>query len=348
MIQKAGRQAAAVTHQLLAFSRKQVLQPRVIDLNALVCDFERILRRVIGEHIDLRTRADAPCGRVRADPNQIEQVILNLGVNARDAMPKGGRLSIRTDNVRFDDAAARRLAPDLAGGDYMLLEVTDTGCGMDDEVKSRIFEPFYTTKGPGKGTGLGLATVYGVVKQSGGTTLVESAPGEGTTFRIYLPIADGEVEEVRPKTVVPIQPPPRRTETVLIVEDEEIVRELVCQVLSEHGYDVLCAPNGAEAMQMSADHRGRIALLVTDVVMPQMGGLELSRRLTGLRPDLKVLYVSGYSEDDMNEQGVLSPEITKKVREILTGSPTLASAGVRVSGRDGHDGVSAGRGGRRG
>ena len=203
--------------------------------------------------------------------------------------------------------------------------------------------------------------MYGVVKQSGGTTLVESAPGEGTTFRIYLPIADGEVEEIRPKTVVPIQAPARRAaETVLIVEDEEIVRELVCQVLSEHGYDVLCAPNGAEAMQMSADHRGRIALLVTDVVMPQMGGLELSRRLTALRPDLKVLYVSGYSEDDMNEQGVLSPDveflekpftpqaITKKVREILTGSPTLASAGVRLAGPDGHDGVPAGRGGRRG
>ena len=350
MIQKAGRQAAAVTHQLLAFSRKQVLQPRVIDLNALVCDFERILRRVIGEHIELQTEANAPCGRVRADPNQVEQVILNLGVNARDAMPKGGRLSIRTDNVQFDDAAAKGLAPDLAGGVYVLLEVTDTGCGMNDEVKSRIFEPFYTTKGPGKGTGLGLATVYGVVKQSGGTTLVDSAPGEGTTFRIYLPMAEGEVDEVRPKTVVPIQPPQRRAETVLVVEDEEIVRELVCQVLTEHGYDVLCAPNGIEAMRMSAEHQGRISLLITDVVMPQMGGLELSRRLTALRTDLKVLYVSGYSEDDMNEQGVLSADmeflekpftpqaITAKVREILTGSRTLAGAGVRVTGLDGHDG----------
>ena len=347
-IQKAGRQAAAVTHQLLAFSRKQVLLPRVIDLNALVADFERILRRVIGEHIDLRTLPTAACGRVRADPNQLEQVILNLGVNARDAMPKGGQLTIRTDNVRFDDTAARGLAPDMAGGVFVLLEVTDTGCGMDDEVKSRIFEPFYTTKGPGKGTGLGLATVYGVVRQSGGTILVDSVPGAGTTFRIYLPMEAGEVEEARPKTVVPLQPPRRCAETVLVVEDEEIVRELVCQVLKEHGYDVLCAANGAEALQMSGEHRGRIALLITDVVMPQLGGLELSRRLTALRPDLKVLYVSGYSEDDMSEQGVLSPDveflekpftplaITQKVREILTGAPSLAAAGVGV-GLDGMD-----------
>ena len=353
-IQKAGRQAAAVTHQLLAFSRKQVLQPRVIDLNALVRDFERILRRVIGEHIDLRTEADAPCGRVRADPNQIEQVVLNLGVNARDAMPRGGRLLIRTDTVQFDDLAARQLAPDLRGGPYVLLEVTDNGCGMDEEVKSRIFEPFYTTKEQGKGTGLGLATVYGVVKQSGGTTTVESAPGEGTTFRVYLPMEDAEVEGMRPKTVVPLQPPSRRTETVLVVEDEEIVRELVCQVLSEHGYDVMCAGNGQEAMQMSAGHRGPVALLITDVVMPQMGGLELSRRLTALRPELKVLYVSGYSEDDMSEQGGISAEmeflekpftpqaITRKVREILAGVRPLVQAGLAVVekpvGADGHDG----------
>ena len=352
-IQKAGRQAAAVTHQLLAFSRKQVLQPRVIDLNALVSDFERILRRVIGEHIQLRTDPAAPCGRVRADPNQIEQVILNLGVNARDAMGRGGRLTIRTDNVRFDDAAARQLAPDLRGGTYVLLEVADTGCGMNEEVKSRIFEPFYTTKEQGKGTGLGLATVYGVVKQSGGTTTVESAPGAGTTFRVYLPMESAEVENSRPKTVVPLQPPPRRTETVLIVEDEEIVRELVCQVLSEHGYDVMCAGNGEEALQMSASHQGPVALLVTDVVMPHIGGVELSRRLLSLRPELKVLYVSGYSEDDMSEQGGISADmeflekpftpqaIVRKVREILAGSRPLVEAGVTVSkqpvGVDGRD-----------
>lgn len=329
-IQKAGRQAAAVTHQLLAFSRKQILQPRVIDLNALVADFEKILRRVIGEHIDLRTQANADRGRVRADPNQIEQVILNLGVNARDAMmPTGGRLTIRTANVQFDDVAARRTAPDLAPGPYVLLEVSDTGRGMDEEVKSRIFEPFFTTKGPGKGTGLGLATVYGVVKQSGGTILVESAPDAGCTFRIYLPHDQGELEDARPKTVAPIEMRTRRAETVLVVEDEEIVRELVCAVLKDGGYDVLCASNGMEALHMSEAHDGTIKLMITDVVMPQLGGLELARRLAVLRPATKVLYVSGYSENDMSEQGILSSELeflekpftpqalTRRVRELL-------------------------------
>ena len=296
MIQKAGRQAAAVTHQLLAFSRKQVLQPRVIDLNDLVADFEKILKRVIGEHIELDVQAYAEQGRVRADPNQIEQVILNLGVNARDAMmPKGGRLTIRTANLTLDAGAARRLSPEMAAGPYVLLEVSDTGMGMDEEVKSKIFEPFYTTKGPGKGTGLGLATVYGIVKQSGGSIVVDSAPGAGSTFRIYLPMELGEVEEIRPKTVAPLTKFSRKAETVLVVEDEEIVRLLVCQVLTDQGYDVMCAAHGGEAMRMSEEHPGRIALLVTDVVMPQMGGLELSRLLIAARPEMKVLYVSGYS-----------------------------------------------------
>ncbi len=335
-IQKAGRQAAAVTHQLLAFSRKQILQPRVIDLNALVADFEKILRRVIGEHIELRVLATADSGRVRADPNQIEQVILNLGVNARDAMmPAGGKLTIRTANVRFDEAAAARVAPDLAAGPSVLLEVSDTGYGMDDEVKSRIFEPFFTTKGPGKGTGLGLSTVYGVVKQSGGTIIVDSAPGAGCTFRVYLPQEDGELEDARPKTVVPIDVPARRAETVLVVEDEEIVRELVCTVLKDSGYDVICASNGIEALQMSEEHQGRIKLMITDVVMPQLGGLDLARRLAVLRPETRVLYVSGYSENDMSEQGILASDLeflekpftpqalTRKVREVLQSPGTV-------------------------
>ena len=330
MIQKAGRQAAAVTHQLLAFSRKQILQPRVIDLNALVTDFEKILRRVIGEHIDLSTRATAENGRVRADPNQLEQVILNLGVNSRDAMmPGGGQLIIRTANVTLDADAARRIAADLSAGPYVLLEVADTGHGMDEEIKSRIFEPFFTTKGPGKGTGLGLSTVYGVVKQSGGGLMVESAPGAGCTFRVYLPQEAGELEEARPKTVAPMQAPARRAETVLVVEDEEIVRELVCAVLKDSGYDVLCANNGIEALQLSEEHAGEIKLMITDVVMPQLGGLELARRLMLLRPHTKVLYVSGYSEDDMSEQGIVASELeflekpftplalTRKVREML-------------------------------
>ena len=345
MIQKAGRQAAAVTHQLLAFSRKQVLQPRVIDLNALVADFEKILKRVIGEHIELDVQARADCGRVRADPNQIEQVILNLGVNARDAMmPRGGRLTIRTTNLTLDGGAARRLSPEMSGGPYVLMEVGDTGSGMDEEVKSKIFEPFFTTKGPGKGTGLGLATVYGIVKQSGGTVAVDSVPEEGSTFRIYLPMADGEVEEARPKTVAPMHRSTRKAETLLIVEDEEIVRMLVCQVLSDQGYDVLCAAHGGEALRLSAEHPGKIALLVTDVVMPQMGGLELARRLLAERSEMKVLYVSGYSESDMSEQGILAADleflekpftpqaISRKVKELLNPAQAARDA-LRTDGQ---------------
>jgi signal transduction histidine kinase/ActR/RegA family two-component response regulator len=339
MIQKAGRQAAAVTHQLLAFSRKQMLQPRVIDLNSLVNDFEKILRRVIGEHIELTTRPEAACARVKADPNQIEQVILNLGVNARDAMPKGGRLLIRTGNVELDAVAARAQAADLEPGSYVLLEVSDTGNGMTDEVKSRIFEPFFTTKEPGKGTGLGLATVYGVVKQSGGSLAVESRAGAGSTFRIYLPLEAGELDEARPKTVAPLEMTRKAAETVLLVEDEEIVRELVCQVLSDQGYDVLCAANGSQALSMSERHAGQIKLLITDVVMPEIGGLELARKLNAARPDIKVLYVSGYSESDISEQGILESELEflekpftpqvliRKVREVLNPSTVPVVAG---------------------
>ena len=336
-IQKAGRQAAAVTHQLLAFSRKQILQPRVIDLNALILDFEKILRRVIGEHIELRFGPQAANTRVRADPNQIEQVILNLGVNARDAMPKGGRLTIRTANVEFTLAEARQQAPDMEAGPYVLLEVGDTGHGMDEETKTRIFEPFFTTKGPGKGTGLGLSTVYGVVKQSGGTVCVDSAPGAGCTFRIYLPLEAGELDETRPKTVAPTSRPSRQAQTVLVVEDEEIVRELVCAVLSDEGYDVLCAPNGAEGLRMSDTHPGKIALMITDVVMPQMGGLELAREVSARRPETRVLYVSGYSEDDISEQGIMAADLefldkpftpqalVRKVRAVL--NPSVVPVG---------------------
>ncbi len=343
MIQKAGRQAAAVTHQLLAFSRKQMLQPRVIDLNTLVTDFEKILHRVIGEHIELKTRLDAISSRVKADPNQIEQVILNLGVNARDAMPKGGRLIIRTGNVELDAAAARAQAADLAAGQYVLLEVSDTGYGMTDDVKSRIFEPFFTTKEPGKGTGLGLATVYGVIKQSGGSVVVESTPGQGSCFRIYLPLEAGQLDEARPKTVAPLEMPSKSAETVLVVEDEEIVRELVCQVLSDQGYDVLCAANGNEAMRLSEMHVPQIKLLITDVVMPEMGGLELARKISAARPDIKVLYVSGYSESDISEQGILDAELEflekpftpqvliRKVREVLNPPPPFGAGAVSPS-----------------
>jgi signal transduction histidine kinase len=339
MIQKAGRQAAAVTHQLLAFSRKQMLQPRVIDLNALVIDFEKILHRVIGEHIDLKTHPEATNARVKADPNQIEQVILNLGVNARDAMPKGGCLQIRTADVELDASSARTQALDLAPGSYVLLEVSDTGNGMTDAVKSRIFEPFFTTKEPGKGTGLGLSTVYGVVRQSGGSVTVFSSPGAGSTFQIYLPLENGELDQSRPKTVAPLEMPRKPAETVLVVEDEEIVRELVCHVLADQGYNVLCAVNGRDGLRMSEKHAGPIQLLMTDVVMPVIGGLELARTLSASRPDMKVLYVSGYSESDISEQGILEAELEflekpftphvliRKVREVLHPSSPPLGAG---------------------
>ena len=264
-------------------------------------------------------------------------MILNLGVNARDAMPRGGRLLIRTADVEMDAATARAQAPDLAPGSYVLLEVSDTGHGMTDEVKSRIFEPFFTTKAPGKGTGLGLATVYGVVKQSGGSVAVESSVNGGSTFRIYLPLEPGELEEARPKTVAPVEVTPKTAETVLVVEDEEIVRELVCQVLRDHGYYVLCASNGSEALRLSAGHDGGIQLLITDVVMPMVGGLELARKMSAARPEIKVLYVSGYSESDISEQGDLEAELEflekpftpqvliRKVREVL--NPAFEPAG---------------------
>ena len=307
LIRKAGEQAATLMRQLLAFSRKQLLQPRVIDLNSLVKDMENLLRRVIGERFDLQTRPEAQVGRVMADPSQIEQVILNLGVNARDAMPTGGTLIIRTANVRLSGTAASQISVALTEGDYVELSVTDTGAGMNDETKSRIFEPFFTTKGPGKGTGLGLATVYGIVRQTGGGISVESTPGHGSTFHIYFPLERDSMP--LPK---PAQLPVERSdnfETILVVEDEEIVRELVCDVLTEEGYHVLCAADGLEALRMADQFDGIIHVLVTDVVMPQMNGPELAENLSTVRPGIKVLYVSGYSDNDIGDHGVLDPRI---------------------------------------
>ncbi|MDP9004864.1 MAG: ATP-binding protein, partial [Verrucomicrobiota bacterium] len=251
LIRKAGEQAAALTRQLLAFSRKQLLQPKVIDLNALVVEMEKLLRRVIGERFHLQSHPDAEIGRVKADPSQIEQVVLNLGVNARDAMPTGGNLLIRTQNVRLDQTTAPQISASLAPGDYVMLSVTDTGAGMDEETKSHIFEPFFTTKGPGKGTGLGLATVYGIVRQTGGGISVESEPGKGSTFRIYLPLVTAPLDFT--KTIPAPVEKSENFETVLVVEDEEIVRELVCEVLAEQGYNVICAADGMEALKVAAD-----------------------------------------------------------------------------------------------
>jgi len=327
LIRKAGEQAAALTRQLLAFSRKQILQPKVIDLNALVVEMERLLRRVIGERFDLQSHPDAENGRVKADPSQLEQVVLNLGVNARDAMPRGGKLIIRTENVTLDRKTAPQISASLAPGEYVMLSVTDTGAGMDEETMSHIFEPFFTTKGPGKGTGLGLATVYGIVRQTGGGISVESDIGKGSTFRIYLPVESGPVDFTR-ASLTPVEKSDN-FETVLVVEDEEIVRELVCEVLEHQGYNILCAPDGIEALNLATEFDGEIHLLVTDVIMPHMNGHELAGKLCALRPGMRVLYVSGYSDNDIGDHGVLDPRhdllqkpftpqaLARKIRDVL-------------------------------
>ena len=254
-------------------------------------------------------------------------MVLNLGVNARDAMPTGGTLIIRTANVQLDQNRAREIGAQTPAGDYVELSVTDTGCGMDEETKSRIFEPFFTTKGPGKGTGLGLATVYGIVRQSGGAISVESEVDNGSTFRLYLPRENAPVDYIRAADLPAVKFD--NSETVMVVEDEEIVRELVCEVLEDYGYTVLCASQGAEAMQMAHNHRGKIDLLVTDVIMPEMNGHELATKLTHERPNMKVLYVSGYSDNDIGDHGTLDPRydllqkpftpqtLARKIREVI-------------------------------
>jgi signal transduction histidine kinase len=327
LILKAGEQAATLTKQLLAFSRKQMMQPKVIDLNELIIDMEKLLRRVIGERFELESQPAAQDGRVRADPSQIEQVVLNLGVNARDAMPTGGKLVIRTANIRLDAAKAKQILTSLPAGDYVELSVTDTGAGMDAETKSRIFEPFFTTKGPGKGTGLGLATVYGIVRQTGGGISVASEVGKGSTFSIYLPRENAPVDYTK-DAAAPVSKS-GNFETVMVVEDEEIVRELVCEVLEDQGYNVLCAADGHEALELVQKHDGKIHLLVTDVIMPQMNGHELAKKVSALRPDTKVLYVSGYSDNDIGDHGMLDPRfellqkpftpqtLARKIRDVM-------------------------------
>jgi signal transduction histidine kinase/DNA-binding response OmpR family regulator len=303
-IRKAGDRAAGLTRQLLAFSRQQVTAPRVLDLNAVVADVSKMLERIIGEDVTLTHEAAADLGPVRADPGQVEQVLLNLAVNARDAMPQGGRLVIRTANV--EPAAGDARLPELRRGRYVLLSVSDTGCGMDAATKARAFEPFFTTKETGKGTGLGLATVYGIVKQSGGHVEVFSEPGRGTTFTVYLPRVD-------PAPPASAEPTPGRspfgTETLLLAEDEEAVRTLAGCVLRMSGYTVLEAADGAEALRVAGRHAGPIHLLVTDVVMPGMGGRALADRLTAARPETRVLYLSGYTADEVVRHGVREAEV---------------------------------------
>ncbi len=306
MIKKAGDRAASLTRQLLAFGRRQVLAPKVLDLNTVVSDMGQMLRGLIGEDIDLVTALRPGLGRVKADPGQIEQVILNLAANARDAMPGGGKLTIETGNVDLDEVCARQ-CPDARPGPYVALVISDTGCGMNAETRAHLFEPFFTTKRQGQGTGLGLATVYGIVTQSGGCVSVSSEPGRGSTFRVYLPRVEEAVEAGQPdRCLVGL---PQDTEVVLLVDDEEMVRSLVRAILQKDGYTVLEAASGAEALQVSERHEGPIHLMVTDVMMPQMNGRELAERLTPLRPSMKVLYMSGYTEDEVIRQGVLETDM---------------------------------------
>jgi signal transduction histidine kinase len=304
-IQKAAGRAVAMTRQLLAFSRMQVLQPRVLDLNLIVTEMGKMFPRLIGEHIEYTFMPGAGLSFLKADPGQIEQILLNLAVNARDAMPRGGQLSVRTTNITLEESEAAKRPPILAG-QYVLLSVTDTGHGMDEATKAHIFEPFFTTKETGKGTGLGLATVYGIVKQSGGFIWVTSAPGKGTTFEIYLPPTAGEATNTETKKK-PTEIP-RGHETVLVVEDEAGVRELACQFLRVKGYKVLEAKDGHEALEIAGRYEGIIHLLLSDMVMPRMNGGELARRLTEIRPDIRVAFVSGYSEFARGDMGKNFPE----------------------------------------
>jgi len=325
-IRKAGERATTLTRQLLAFSRRQVLQPKVLNLNSVVAEMHQMLCRLIGEDVDLVTVLVPGLGRVKADPGQIEQIIMNLVVNARDAMPHGGKLTIETANVDLDDAYVRQHAG-VQPGPYALLAISDTGLGMDSETQSQVFEPFFTTKEKGQGAGLGLATVYGIVKQSGGHIWVYSEPGRGTTFKIYLP----RVEEPLglPESTAVRAGATEGTETILVVEDEDEVRWLVCEILQEKGYSVLEVRQSREAVELGQRYEGPIHLLVTDVVMPGMGGRELAENMTRLRPAMKVLYISGYTENAIVHQGVLDegthflpkpfpPEVlARKVRDML-------------------------------
>ena len=302
-IKNAGERAADLTRQLLAFSRQQVLQPMVLDLNTAVQDVGRMLKRVIGEDIDLEIKLQPGLAKVLFDPGKLEQIVMNLALNARDAMPQGGKLSLETANVQLDEMYAQ-LHGEAKAGPHVMLAVTDTGQGMDPEVQARIFEPFFTTKDKGRGTGLGLATVHGIVKQSGGNIWVYSEPGRGTCFKVYLPVTSGSLEAEAP---APVSNGTKPSASILIVEDEDGVRSLLKLVLSKAGYKVLAARSAEEALAFCRDHAGVIDLLLTDVVLPSAHGRELAEKIAALRPGIKVVFMSGYTDHAIVHQGVLEP-----------------------------------------
>lgn len=328
-IRKAAESAVRLTSQLLAFGRTQLLKPTVIDVNAIVSDLDSLLRRLIGEDVELVYRLDPKARHVRADRSQVEQVILNLALNARDAMPRGGQLTIETSNVILD-ASYALIRPEVQSGDYVLLALSDTGSGMDANTKAHLFEPFFTTKTLGKGTGLGLATVYGIIKQSAGYIYAYSEPGHGATFKVYLPGVD-EAADLPPEPVAARSL--SGTETLLLVEDNVSIRTMSQLILTQNGYTVLQAGDGPEALQLARSHAGRIELLVTDVVMPGMSGSQLADQLTQTRPDTRVLYLSGYTDETVHRHGLLNSGLSflqkpftpsvllHKVRQLLDSSP---------------------------
>lgn len=304
-IRNAGERAAELTRQLLAFSRQQVLEPRVLNLNTILMGAERMLRRLLGEDIQLITRYDPDLYKVRVDPGQVDQVVMNLAINARDAMPNGGKLTIETKSMLLDSSYASSHF-EVIPGPHAMLAISDTGMGMDKATQARIFEPFFTTKEKGKGTGLGLSTVFGIVKQSGGNIWVYSEPGNGTTFRIYFPKAD-DVEDVIPESVSPVKL--TGTETILLAEDQDDVRRVAREILTRYGYHVLEARNAGEALLLCERHPRTIHLLLTDVVMPHMSGRELAERVAKVRPEMKVLYMSGYTDNAIVHHGILDPDV---------------------------------------
>jgi two-component system cell cycle sensor histidine kinase/response regulator CckA len=304
---KAGTRAADVTRQLLAFTRQQVLRPQMIQINAVVSEMEKMLRRSLGEDKLLKLRLSPEAGEIRADRGQLEQVLINLVLNARDAMTGHGRVSIETALAVWDEVYAQRHGGvDIPLGRYVMLAVSDNGCGMDDDVQQRIFEPFFTTKPIGQGTGLGLSTVYGIVKQSGGYVWVYSEPGEGSVFKVYLPQTRVASEPDEP-AAEPVAVPVGGSETILVIEDESVVRKLACRGLRDHGYNVVEAPNGAQALRYIREHPQMVDLVISDVVMPEIGGRELGQRLATLDPDLPILYMSGYTGEDVVQRGLLDP-----------------------------------------